>query len=96
MSDAMSGRFVLIEGRVVPNEDLKALLRRLQDMLMCLGGDGRTPYFYYEPGTDTYWEYSEFDDDQVTLRQVSRESIERNWPTVRCDDRIVVERPIRY
>lgn len=62
----MTGRSLLVDGRVVPNDDLKALLRRLQDMLLCLGGDGRMPYFYYEPSTGSYWEYTEFG---ATLRR---------------------------
>lgn len=96
MSEAMSGRMIVVDGRVVPDEDLKALYRRRQDMLLCLGGDGFTPYFFYEPRTGMYWEYLEFEDGQETLRPVTREWIERNWPGVRCDDRVAVDRPVRY
>lgn len=101
MSDEMVGRSVLsADGMVEPDEDAKAILRRVQDMLLLLGsegfGPGRVPELYVDPSDGTYWEFREYEDGQITLRRVSRRYIETNWPSVDFDRPVVVPRPIRY
>lgn len=96
MSDELAGRYVLsADGMVVPDDNAKAIWRRVQDMLLLLG-PGRVPYFYVDPTDGTYWEFVEYEDDQITLRRVTREYIETNWPSVDFDRPVVVDRPIRY
>jgi hypothetical protein len=101
VSDELVGRYVLANtGMVEPDEGARAILRRIQDMLLLLSreglGPGRTPELYVDPGTDSYWEFREFEDGQITLRNVARKYIEDNWPTVDLDHPVPVPRPIRY
>lgn len=101
MSRELVGRYVFTSAGIVePNEDARAILRRVQDMLLLLSGEGlgpgRTPELYVDPKSDTYWEYREFEDGQITLRKVSRKYIQDNWPSVDFDHPVTVPRPIRY
>lgn len=100
MSDEMVGRYVLsANGMVEPDEDARAILRRVQDMLLLLGesfGAGGIPPLYVDPKENSYWEFLEFEDGQITLRRVTRTYIEDNWPTVDFEHPVTVPRPIRY
>jgi hypothetical protein len=93
---ALTGRYVVgPDKRIEPDEDGKRLLRKQQSMLL-LVASGRAPDFYFDPADGTYWESVDYEDGQMTLRPVTREYIEQNWPNVNPDKRIEVRWPVRY
>ncbi len=93
---SLHGRYVVGgDGRIVPDDAAVQLLRKQQSMLL-LGASGRAPDFFYDPVDGTYWESLEYEDGQLTLRQVDRTYIEENWPNVDPDARRTVDWPVRY
>lgn len=97
----MVGRyFVAEDSRILPDEGAKAIWRRVQDMLLLLAkeglGPGRAPELYVDPREGTYWELDDYEDGQITLRQLTREFIAKNWPGVDFDHPVEVHRPIRH
>lgn len=91
MTDEIVGRyFVGPDGKLTADDDYREIYRRLRGMLL-LAASGQVPDFHYDPSSNTYWELIEYEDGQVTLRRVTREWIERNWPTVRFDKLLEVK-----
>jgi hypothetical protein len=84
--------FVGPDGKLAEDEGYREIYRRLRGMLL-LAASGQVPGFYYEPSSKTYWEHIEYEDGQVTLRTVTRDWIERNWPSVRFDKLLEVNWP---
>lgn len=97
MPQELAGKFyVASDGSIQPDEGGIAIYRKLQGMLMLLTKHDRMPYFFVDPVDESYWEFTEYEDGQLTLREVTREYIEKSWPETDFEKRIVVDRPVKY
>ncbi len=81
----IKGKYNYRNREFIPDEGMK----RIEDMkktLKLLADDGPcVPSFFVDPDNGTYWEYIQYQNYETELKQVTREYIKKNHPTVNCD-----------
>lgn len=89
----IKGYSIFKDGRFIDDEGLKLIDKKIKNMKMLAGstetGQGE---FYFCPDDGSFWHYIQYENYNAELRQVTREYIESNFPTVDCNKLLDVKR----
>jgi hypothetical protein len=81
----MTGAYRYENGSFVPDRGMQAINERISSMRLLSDIEEGRPSFYFDPADGSYWEGREFEDYRRELRQVDRQYIRANFPTVDPD-----------
>jgi hypothetical protein len=86
------GSYIFSEGKFYPTGDMETINKMRRDMKL-LGDNGPCNYgfFLFNPQDGTYWHDIEQENYDTELKLVDRDYIEKNFPTVECDNLVDVD-----
>ena len=80
-----------ITKKFIPDEGMIKIESMLKGMELCMQNESHNEgTFYYRPSDQSWWHLREYETSDSTLERVTREHIEKNYPYIRCDDRVKV------
>jgi hypothetical protein len=93
MNTSLKGRYIFSSGALHPDDAMKKILQLREPMQMIAGtsANGFSPMFLWKSDDDSYWECIENEDFSIQLRLISRDHIESQFPSINCDERVLVD-----
>lgn len=89
----VKGHSIFKDGKFFDDDGMQLIEKKLKEMYLLFDeGSCEYGFFYFDPKDNSFWHYIQYEDYSAELGPVTREFIEKNFPSVDCDKLLDVER----
>jgi len=89
----IEGCYIFEDGRFRADAGMQKINMQLRQMKLLADTGPGIPSFYFDPSSGTYWQCDEFENYRKRLKVVTRDFVQKDFPTVDCDKLLDVTRP---